>query len=98
MYARVARWEGGEGEALRRTAEDMNARADSGPPEGVPAKGFLMLIDPEHGRSLAIALFETEEDLRTGDAALNAMNPDPGDMVGKRASVEMYEVGVDVRV
>lgn len=97
MYARVARWEGADGQALRRSGEDMNSRADSGPPEGVPAKGFLMLIDPDSGRSLAISLFETEEDLRTGDATLNEMNPSSDD-VGKRTSVEKYEVAVDVRV
>jgi hypothetical protein len=96
MYARVARWEGAESEAMRRSAETMNAQAASGPPEGVPAKGFLMLIDPDNGRSLAIALFENEQDLRTGDAALNAMNP-PDEGLGRRASVEVYEVGVDVR-
>jgi hypothetical protein len=97
MYARVARWEGGDGQALRQSAQDINAEAGSGPPEGVPAKGFMMLIDPESGRSLAIALFETEEDLRQGDQALNAMNPTSDD-VGQRTSVETYEVGVDVRV
>jgi hypothetical protein len=98
MYARVARWEGADGQALRRTAEEMSSRAASGPPPGVPANGFLMLIDPDSGRSLAVSLFETEEDLRTGDEALNAMNPDAGDDVGKRTSVEKYEVAVDVRL
>ena len=98
MYARVARWEGAEGDALRRSAEEINSRAGSGPPPGVPAKGFLMLIDPGSGRSLAVALFETEEDLRKGDEALNAMNPETGDEVGKRTSVEKYEVAVDVRL
>jgi len=97
MYARVAQWEGADGQALRRTAEEMNSRAASGPPPGVPAKGFLMLIDPDSGRSLAVALFETEEDLRKGDEALNAMSPESGDEVGKRTSVEKYEVAVDVR-
>ncbi len=57
-----------------------------------------MLIDPDSGRSLAIVLFETEEDLRKGDEALNSMNPDPGDEVGNRTSVEQYEVAVDVRL
>jgi hypothetical protein len=96
MYARVARWEGAEGDALRRSAGEMSSEAASGPPEGVPAKGFMMLIDPESGRSLAIALFETEDDLRKGDETLNSMNPS-GDDVGSRSSVEMYEVAVDVR-
>ena len=99
MYARVAKWEGADGSALRKSGETMNERAASGPPDGVPAKGFLMLIDPDDGKSLAISLFETEEDMRKGDETLNAMNPDDsvGD-VGKRSSVEMYEVAVDVRV
>ena len=98
MYARVAKWEGADGQALRRTAEEMHSRAASGPPSGVPAKGFLMLIDPDNGRSVAITLFETEEDLRKGHEALNAMNPEPSDDAGKRTSVEQYEVAVDVRL
>jgi hypothetical protein len=97
MYARVARWEGAEGDALRKTGEEMNARASSGPPAGVPAKGFLMLIDPDGGRSLAISLFESEEDLRKGDEALNAMTPPTDDGPGRRTSVESYEVAVDIR-
>ncbi|MCW3001663.1 MAG: hypothetical protein JWQ20_961 [Conexibacter sp.] len=97
MYARMARWEGGEPEALRRSGQEINAQAASGPPEGVPAKGFLMLIDPETGRSVAVTLFETEEDLRQGDRTLNSMNPSADD-VGSRTSVETYEVAVDVRV
>ena len=96
MYARVASWEGADGEALRRTAEEMKERAASGPPEGVPATGFMMLIDPESGRSLSVVLFATEDDLRAGDAALNEMNP-PNDDAGRRTSVETYEVAIDVR-
>jgi hypothetical protein len=97
MYARVAKWEGADGDAMRRTAEEIRSQQDSGPPEGVPAKGFLLLIDPDNGRSLAVGLFETEDDLRKGDEKLNSMNP-PGDGMGKRTSVEMYEVGADLRV
>jgi hypothetical protein len=96
MYARVARWEGAQADALRRSAEEIGSRAASGPPEGVPAKGFLMLVDPEGGRSLAIALFETEDDLRRGDETLNSMTPG-SDLEGRRTSVETYEVAVDVR-
>lgn len=96
MYARVARWEGAEAGAMRSSAEAINAEASSGPPPGVPAKGFLLLIDPDNGRSLAIALFETEDDLRTGDATLNEMSPE-GDGLGKRISVENYEVAADMK-
>ena len=97
MYARIARWEGAEAEALRASAREMEGQVDSGPPEGVPAKGFTILIDPDNGRSLAIALFESEEDLRKGDEALNAMTPSD-DGSGRRTSVEKYEVSIDVRL
>lgn len=97
MYARVARWEGADADGMRRSAEQINSEASSGPPEGVPAKGFLLLIDPDNGRSVAVALFETEEDLRKGDETLNSMNP-PDDGMGRRSSVETYEVAVDFRI
>jgi hypothetical protein len=62
----------------------------------VPARGFLLLIDPDNGRGLAVSLFDSEEDLQKGDEALDSMSPPSGDM-GHRASVETYEVAVDVR-
>jgi hypothetical protein len=98
MYARVARWEGAEADAVRKNAEEISSNASSGPPEGVPAKGFTLLIDPDGGRTLAIGVFETEEDLKKGDETLNSMNPPSGDEAGKRTSVEMYEVALEVRL
>jgi hypothetical protein len=97
MYARVARWEGAEAEAMRSSAEAISSESASGPPEGVPAKGFLLLIDPDNGQSLAVALFDTEEELRQGDEVLNSMSP-PNEGMGRRASVETYEVALDMRV
>jgi hypothetical protein len=97
MYARVARWEGEDAAKMRDAAEQLKARAEEGPPEGVPAKGFTLLIDPEAGRTLAISLYETDEDRRKGDETLNAMTP-MVDTGGQRASVEMYEVAIDLRI
>ena len=97
MYARVARWEGAGADTVRATAQAINAEAASGPPDGLPAKALLLLIDPDGGRSLAISLFETEADLRKGDETLNAMSP-PEDGMGQRTSVEMYEVAADLRM
>ena len=82
---------------IRTAAQGITADAASGPPEGLPAKGLMLLIDPEGGRSMAISLFETEEDLRQGNATLNAMSP-PGDGMGQRAPVEVYEVAADLRM
>jgi len=96
MYARVAKWEGGSAEAIRESIAQIQADSASGPPEGVPSNGFTFLTDTENGRVLAIALFETEEDLRQGDATLNEMSP-PTSM-GERVSVERYEVAADIRL
>jgi hypothetical protein len=96
-FARVARWEGGDADAIRKSAEDMKSRADAGPPEGVPSNGFTLLIDPESGRTLAVGFFETEEDYRKGDETLNAMTPEDSN-TGSRVSVEKYEVALDVRL
>jgi hypothetical protein len=97
MYARVARWEGANAETLDRTAAEIRLQSDEGPPEGVPAKEFLLLHDNENGRAVAITLFETEDDYRQGDETLNSMSP-PGDGMGQRISVEKYEVAVQLEV
>ena len=97
MYARVAKWEGAEAEQIRAAAQGISADAASGPPEGLPAKGLMLLVDPEGGRALGITLFATEEDLRQGDATLDAMSP-PGEGMGKRTAVETYEVAADLRM
>jgi hypothetical protein len=95
MYARVARWEGASAEALDQAAAGIRENAESGPPEGLPAKGLLLLQDKEGGRSMAITLFESEEDYQQGDAKLNSMSP-PGEGLGARVGVEKYEVAVEL--
>jgi hypothetical protein len=97
MYARVARWEGAEPEAIRAAAQGISADAASGPPEGLPAKGLMLLVDPDGGRAMGITLFATEQDLRQGDATLNEMTP-PGDGMGQRTAVEFYEIAADLRM
>jgi hypothetical protein len=43
-----------------------------------------------------IGLFENEDDLRTSAEALDAMDPPEG--MGSRSSVDVYEVGAEVRM
>jgi hypothetical protein len=97
MYARVARWEGASAEALEQVAAGIREDAGSGPPEGVPAKKFLLLQDQGSGRSMAITLFETEDDYRQGDETLDSMSP-PGEGMGSRIAVDKYEVAVELDV
>lgn len=95
MYARVARWEGADSEALKESASQIRAEGEArgGPPEGIPSKGLILLQDLDGGRAMAIGLFETAEDYEEGDATLNSMSP-PGEGMGQRVAVEKYEVAV----
>lgn len=61
----------------------------------MPAKEFLLLHDTAAGKSIAITLFESEEDYRQGDETLNSMSP-PGEGMGQRVSVEKFELAVRV--
>ena len=96
MYARVVRFEGAEADALEQSASQIRSDADSGPPEGVPAKEFLLLTDKDGGRALAVMLFESEDDYHQGDQTLNSMDP-PGPGMGQRVAVEKYEVGAQLK-
>ena len=96
MYARVTTWEGVSPEAMKAGSEQINS--SDGPPPGVPSEGITVLNDPKSGRSLVIGLFETEDDLKTGDAALRAMDRPPIDGMGDITSIDFWEVGVDRRM
>jgi hypothetical protein len=97
MHARVATFQGEErGPDYQKEMETIRSEVESGnrPPGLEDAKGVLILSG-EGGKRLAITLFDDEEGMRRGDAALNEMTPVG---MGTRSSVEFYEVAViDVR-
>jgi hypothetical protein len=93
MHARVATFDGGDPDQVRETVKRIEQEGQSGPPEGVPAVGFLVLHQPE-GKVLAISLFDSEADLQQGHETLNSMDPPVPGALGERRSVETYEVGV----
>jgi hypothetical protein len=93
MYVRVATFEqGGDVDAAIEQVKG-DVQSDSRPPGLEDAKGFLMLVNRETGKSLGIVMFETEDALKRGDEALNAMSP-TGE--GSRTGVEFYEMPVSV--
>jgi hypothetical protein len=96
MYARVATFEGSDPGRARQGVEEIKRRAAGRPPEGVPAVGFLLLHKTEDAKVLSITLFETEEELRQGDEALNAMDPPVSADPDRRRSVEVYDVAVKI--
>jgi hypothetical protein len=93
MHARVATFEGGNPDDIRRMVGEIERQSEDGPPEGVPATGLLILHNAD-GTVLAITLFESEDDLRQGDETLSAMDPPEPGAMGRRTAVEMFEVGV----
>lgn len=66
-------------------------KSAEGAPEDVPATRIVLLADRSGGRVVVATRFGSEDDLRKGGAALEAMSPpDIGNI--RRVSVEEYEV------
>jgi hypothetical protein len=61
-------------------------------PEGIPATGFLMLVDRGGGKVVEVLLFASDEDLQQGDETMNSYAPGEGSM--HRVSVERFDVPV----
>ena len=85
--ARVVSFDGVGKDRVEEMKREMAGRER---PEGVPATEIVVLHDPEAEKSLAIVFFDSEDDYRTGDEALNAMPAE--DTPGKRSSVTKYDV------
>jgi hypothetical protein len=91
MYARVATFEGDPGN-LDVAIGRVRAEVESGtPPPGLEGAKLLMLVNRETGKGLGVTLFESEDAMRRGDEALNALSPGGS---ASRSSVEFYEVPV----
>jgi hypothetical protein len=85
--ARVVTFDGVNSERMAEMQREMQGNER---PENVPAKEIVVLHDPEAEKSVVILFFDTDDDYRRGDEALNAMPA--GDTPGKRSSVTKYEV------
>jgi hypothetical protein len=87
--ARVVTFEGVNSERI----EELRGEIESGErPAGLNPTEMLVLHDPEGEKSIAILVFDTEEDYTQADAVLDAM-PAP-DTPGRRTSVGKYEVAI----
>jgi hypothetical protein len=83
MYARVVRFTDAE-------RSRIEGRDEQGPPEGVNPKQVQVVFDESQNTAVVILFFDTEEEMRSADEALNAM--DMGDTPGTRASVDQGEI------
>jgi hypothetical protein len=91
MYARVATFES-RPENVNDAIAMVRAEVESGQtPPGLEGAKMLMLVNRETGKGVGVTLFESEDAMRRGDEALNAMNPGGTE---RRVSVEFFEVPV----
>lgn len=91
MYARIATFESNPAQ-IDDAIEMVRGEVESGDaPAGLEGAKMMMLVNRESGTGLGLTLFESEEAMRRGDEALNAMNPGSSE---RRTSVEFYEVAV----
>jgi hypothetical protein len=85
--ARVVSFDG----VSKQRMEEMKQEMEAGDrPDDVPASEIVVLHDADAETSLVILFFESEDDYKRGDEALNAMPA--GDTPGQRTSVKKYEV------
>jgi hypothetical protein len=85
--ARVVEFEGVSKERVDQMRQEMEG---SPPPEDIPLEELIVLHDADAEKAVVVVFFDSEEDYRQGDAALNAMPAQ--DTPGKRSSVKKYEV------
>ncbi|QIN78407.1 hypothetical protein GBA65_07575 [Rubrobacter marinus] len=94
MFARISTFEGlaeqtAEGIRLARRQLLPVARLQEG------FRGMYLMFDPESGRSLAMTLWETEEDMARSEEAVRRARTESAAVAGERvASVERYEVAL----
>jgi hypothetical protein len=87
--ARVVSFEGVGRDRIEAMKQEMS---EGERPDDVPATDIVVLHDPAADKSLVILFFDTEDDYRRGDEALNAMPA--GDTPGRRTSVTKYDVAI----
>src|SRR6187200_1313358 len=91
VYARIATFES-DPSTIDDAIAMVRGEVESGEtPEGLEGAKMLMLVNRETGKGLGISLFDSEDAMRRGDEALNAMSPGASE---RRTSVEFYEVPV----
>jgi hypothetical protein len=91
MHARVVRFTDVDPERLEALVSRIEE--NDGPPEGVPSSGVQVLYDEDQATAVVVGTFANEEDMRTGEAVLEKM--DPSDTPGTRASVDRCEIRVE---
>jgi len=90
MYARIATFHN-DPSRIDAAAERVQAIMDSPDlPAAMKQSRFLLLADRKTGKTLGLALFDTEEAMMAADTVMNAGAGE----AGSRSGVEFFEVTV----
>jgi hypothetical protein len=87
--ARVVTFDGVDKQRIDQMKQEMSSGP---PPEGFPQAEVFVLHDASADKSLAIVLFDNEDDYKKGDEILSAMPA--SDTPGRRTSVQKYDVAI----
>jgi len=90
VYARIATFESDPAD-IDAAIDVVRAEVRGDTPAGLEGAKMLMLVNRETGKGLGVTLFDSQEAMRRGDEALNAMSPGGSE---RRTSVEFFEVPV----
>ena len=102
MYARIARFEGGDPGAVDQQIAEMRTQLEGEPPPDAPEEvrtlmetvaRFMQLVDRESATFVGITFCETEDEMRRASEALDKMSPGQGS--GGRTAVDIFEVAID---
>ena len=102
MYARVARFEGGDPGAVDEQIAEMCSQVEGEPPADAPEEvrtlmetvaRFMQLVDRKSATFVGITFCETEDEMRRANEALDKMSPGQGS--GGRTAVDIFEVAID---
>ena len=102
MYARVARFEGGDPGAVDEQIAEMRSQVEGEPSADAPEEvrtlmetvaRFMQLVDRESATFVGITFCETEDEMRRANEALDKMSPGQGS--GGRTAVDIFEVAID---
>ena len=94
VFARIATFEGGNVDELRRMGEERMADGDSGMPEGV-SRAMVLQGD----KRLFVTFFDSREVMQAAEQRFESMGDEiPEDVRGRRLSVDTYEIVMDESV
>jgi hypothetical protein len=92
VYMRVVRFTDVDPDRLETVIGEIN-EAD-GPPEGMPMHGLQMFLDRDQRTAVVIQTFDSEDDMRTSEQVLDAM--DPSETPGTRSTIDRGEVRLEL--